>query len=137
MREPRTAGPSVTPVRHPARSRAGRGHRILWKADGTLLATGTFAAQAGHGWQDLVFAAPVPIVTGQTYIASYFDRTPTTPTNGTFHEKPSDGGARSPVAVRRGDGNGVFCYVSENPPCDFPFPTNSYRDTTTGSRRCG
>jgi hypothetical protein len=26
----------------------------------------------GHGWQDLVFDAPVPIATGTTYIASYF-----------------------------------------------------------------
>jgi hypothetical protein len=44
----------------------------LWKADGTLLATGTFTGETDSGWQTLTFATPVSIAPGTTYIASYY-----------------------------------------------------------------
>lgn len=43
----------------------------LWAADGTLLATGTFGSETLTGWQQLTFAAPVPITAGTSYVASY------------------------------------------------------------------
>ncbi|WP_199442694.1 DUF4082 domain-containing protein [Umezawaea beigongshangensis] len=43
----------------------------LWTATGELLATGTFTAETASGWQTLVFAAPVPVSAGTTYVASY------------------------------------------------------------------
>jgi hypothetical protein len=43
----------------------------LWAADGTLLATGTFASESGSGWQELDFSTPVPVTAGTTYVASY------------------------------------------------------------------
>lgn len=43
----------------------------LWTASGTLLGTATFATETASGWQDATFAAPVAIVAGTTYVASY------------------------------------------------------------------
>jgi Domain of unknown function (DUF4082)/Bacterial Ig-like domain/Bacterial Ig domain len=44
----------------------------LWSASGTQLATGTFEDETATGWQEMRFDAPVPVVAGTTYIASYF-----------------------------------------------------------------
>lgn len=43
----------------------------LWKADGTTLATGTFANESSVGWQTLTFSQPVEVAPGTEYIASY------------------------------------------------------------------
>lgn len=47
----------------------------LWAADGaaagTLLATGTFVNETASGWQQLIFANPVPVSANVTYVASY------------------------------------------------------------------
>ncbi len=43
----------------------------LWSTSGQLLATGTFAGETASGWQQLVFAAPVAITAGTTYVVSY------------------------------------------------------------------
>jgi Domain of unknown function (DUF4082) len=99
----------------------------LWKADGTLLATGEFAAQTGHGWQDLVFATPVPIVPGQSYIASYFAANADYAFEWNFFTNSAF--AVGPITAQQsveGDRNGVYCYVGES--CNL-FPTNSFRDT--------
>jgi len=44
---------------------------MLWKADGTKLAEGTFSAESSSGWQTLVFSQPVEIAKDTEYIASY------------------------------------------------------------------
>lgn len=46
----------------------------LWSAAGALLATGTFTNETSSGWQQMVFATPVPITANTTYVASYFTR---------------------------------------------------------------
>jgi hypothetical protein len=43
----------------------------LWRADGTLLGTGTFTNETASGWQTLTFATPVAIAANATYVASY------------------------------------------------------------------
>ncbi|HEX5495759.1 MAG TPA: DUF4082 domain-containing protein [Mycobacteriales bacterium] len=43
----------------------------LWSADGTLLATGTFANETATGWQTLSFGQPVHVTANTTYVASY------------------------------------------------------------------
>ena len=69
-------------------------------------------------------------MTGQTYIASYFAPNADYAYQWDFFtNSPLTVGPITALQSVAGDGNGVFCYVSENPPCDFPFPTNSYRDT--------
>ena len=48
----------------------------LWTSAGLALATGSFTVVPGStGWQELIFATPVPITSGQTYVASYFNPT--------------------------------------------------------------
>ncbi|MDE3009409.1 MAG: DUF4082 domain-containing protein [Pseudomonadota bacterium] len=43
----------------------------LWTSSGTLLATATFSAETASGWQQVLFATPVAITAGTTYVASY------------------------------------------------------------------
>ncbi|MFT7838624.1 DUF4082 domain-containing protein [Saccharothrix sp. BKS2] len=44
----------------------------LWSAAGDQLATGTFVNETASGWQTLVFAQPVQVFAGTTYVVSYF-----------------------------------------------------------------
>ena len=43
----------------------------LWDNAGTLLAQGTFLSETAGGWQELIFAEPVPISANTSYVASY------------------------------------------------------------------
>lgn len=43
----------------------------LWTASGTRLATATFANETASGWQQVLFASPVPVTAGTAYVASY------------------------------------------------------------------
>ena len=43
----------------------------LWSANGTSLATATFAGESAGGWQQVDFSSPVAISANTTYIASY------------------------------------------------------------------
>jgi uncharacterized protein DUF4082/Big-like domain-containing protein len=47
----------------------------LWTASGQLLATATFTSETGSGWQTVMFATPVTITAGTTYVASYYTTT--------------------------------------------------------------
>jgi hypothetical protein len=44
----------------------------LWSSTGTKLGTGSFASETASGWQQVLFAQPVPVVKNTTYVASYF-----------------------------------------------------------------
>lgn len=44
----------------------------LWTASGQLLATATFTNETASGWQTVMFATPVNITAGTTYVASYY-----------------------------------------------------------------
>lgn len=43
----------------------------VFKADGSVLASATFTAAAGTGWQSVRFTTPVPIRAGEQYVAAY------------------------------------------------------------------
>jgi len=43
----------------------------LWTSGGVLLASGTFTNVAADSWNELIFAEPILIAAGTTYIASY------------------------------------------------------------------
>lgn len=63
---------TVTAIRfHKAPGNTGTHTGTLWSADGTQLATGTFAGESTSGWQTLVLAAPVSVTAGSTYVAGY------------------------------------------------------------------
>ncbi|KOX16827.1 hypothetical protein ADK67_39675 [Saccharothrix sp. NRRL B-16348] len=44
----------------------------FWTSTGILLATGTFSGETTTGWQELTFAAPVPVQANTTYVVSYY-----------------------------------------------------------------
>jgi hypothetical protein len=44
----------------------------LWSGSGALLATATFTAETGSGWQTVLFATPVTVTAGTQYVASYY-----------------------------------------------------------------
>ena len=90
----------------------------LWTGDGgRLLATGTFTDETATGWQTLMFAHPVPVKPGATYVASYY-----APNGhysydaGYFFNNPA--GAAPIIAVSNSaGGNGVYTYDG---PTAFP-----------------
>jgi hypothetical protein len=99
----------------------------LWDGLGNRIATGTFAQTSKKGWQDLVFAQPVAISPGQTYIASYY-------TPGTKYAFQYDffdrAMTRGPITALRSTAsapNGLHCY--DVSPCTHPtdgFRSSSY-----------
>ena len=99
----------------------------LWESDGTLLARGDFPAGITNTWQDMSFAAPVTIVPGKTYVASYF--TPATKYAFRYRYFEEQGRTVGPVtAPRSGDEpNGVHCY--DDAVCGS-FPVRGFRDTS-------
>ena len=44
----------------------------LWTSTGTLLGSATFTNEGVTGWQQVLFAAPIPVTANTTYVASYF-----------------------------------------------------------------
>lgn len=71
--QPTVAG-NITGVRfYKAAANTGTHTGSLWSASGALLATGTFTNETASGWQALLFAGPVPVQAGTTYVVSYHD----------------------------------------------------------------
>ena len=100
----------------------------LWDATGTRLATGTFAGRGASGWQDLTFDAPVTVVPGQTYVASYY--TPKTRYAFEYGYFASAARTVGPITALRSTSaapNGVHCYDDRS--CGS-FPVRGFRDST-------
>jgi hypothetical protein len=94
----------------------------LWTSDGILLATGTFTDETATGWQTLMFANPVPVKPGVTYVASYY-----APNGhysydvGYFFNDPAGQPPITALANSTSGGNGVFSYGGPS-----AFPDSSY-----------
>jgi hypothetical protein len=94
----------------------------LWSATGTLLARATFSGESATGWQQVTFAAPVPVTAGTTYVASYF-----APAGGWavtidyFGGEWSQHPLRAPGSLDVG-GNGVYRYGAAP-----AFPNQTHR----------
>ncbi len=98
----------------------------LWSSNGTLLGTATFSFESGSGWQDVLFASPVPVTANTTYVVSYF-----APSG---HYSADKGyfkgtGYDNPPLHALADGvdgpNGVYVYTST----PGAFPINTYSAT--------
>jgi hypothetical protein len=103
----------------------------LWTAGGQRLAQATFSGESASGWQTVTFDAPVPILPGTTYVASYhapnghysasqdfFYRAPAPgPSGGAITDSPPLHALHNTETV----GNGVYAYGSAS-----SFPTNSF-----------
>lgn len=93
----------------------------LWSADGTRLATVTFANETATGWQDAQFAAPVAITANTTYVVSYFaPNGHYSVTDGYFADKAATNGTLTALQNGTDGDNGVYVYGSSS------FPSNSY-----------
>ncbi len=96
----------------------------LWSESGSALASATFTTETATGWQEVRFAAPVPIAAGTTYVASYFAP------NGHYAVDTGYFGAelvrsplRAPASAASG-GNGVYRYGGGFP--DASFNSSNY-----------
>jgi hypothetical protein len=96
----------------------------LWTAGGALLATAPFTAETATGWQQVLFATPVPVTANTTYVVSYYAPTGFYAGDGGFFN--GAGVDRAPLhALASGvDGpNGVYAYGAGG------FPSQSYDST--------
>ena len=85
----------------------------LWTSSGALLSTATFSSETAGGWQQVLFAAPVPISANTTYIASYFaPNGGYANTTNQFSLAGIDNGVLHALSDVAGSGNGVFIYGS-------------------------
>ena len=105
------------------KSAANTGTHIgsLWTLGGQRLAQTTFSGESASGWQTALFATPVGITAGTTYVASYFDpkghysATPTAFTTRVEHaplHAPAD--STSPNGVYKYGSTSAFPVYSHN-----------------------
>ncbi len=94
-------------------------HQVsLWKADGTLLATGTSTGEPLSGWQTVTFSSPIQITAGTTYVASYHTNGYYSSSSGYFNSAYTKG----PLSVSQN--GGVYAYGTNT-----TFPGNSFGGT--------
>ena len=91
----------------------------LWSANGTVLAQATFTNESATGWETVLFATPVPINAGTTYVASYYTAAGHySVDHGYFNQTYNSG-----VLHAQGGNNGVYVYGAH------AFPTNTYSNS--------
>jgi hypothetical protein len=98
----------------------------LWKTDGTKLESATFTGETATGWQQALFAGPVPIVAGTTYVASYYAPLGRYASNNTYFASAAT--TNGPLtALRNGTdgGNGVYKYGATGYP-DSTYQSSNY-----------
>ncbi|MEO6879342.1 MAG: DUF4082 domain-containing protein, partial [Mycobacteriaceae bacterium] len=121
-----TVASLVTGVRfYKASANTGTHTGSLWTSGGTLLATGTFAAESPSGWQSLTFANPVPVSAGTTYVASYNAPVGRYSVDAGYFTGKGAGQVPlvAPASGTPAGPNGVFRYGSG-------FPTSSFADSS-------
>ncbi|MEV6983847.1 DUF4082 domain-containing protein [Sphaerisporangium sp. NPDC051017] len=94
----------------------------LWTTSGLNLATGTFTDESESGWQTLTFAAPVQVVPGATYVASYFAPVGHYAFNDDYFSTATDSPPlHAPATTEVYGGNGVYAYGPSS-----TMPSGSY-----------
>ena len=109
---------------------AGTHTGSLWSASGTRLATGTFTAETGTGWQDLTFAAPVGLTAGLTYVASYHTTTGHYASTHQGFAAAVDNAPLHAPASTASSGNGVYRYGASAFPNLTYLASNYWVDVT-------
>jgi glucose/arabinose dehydrogenase len=93
----------------------------LWSNGGTMLAQATFTNETASGWQDVLFASPVAITAGVTYVASYYSPSGDFAASGSYFTQAVVNGPLRALADGEDGVNGLYKY-SATP----VFPTNGY-----------
>ena len=130
-----TAG-TVTGVRfYKGNSNTGTHVGHLWSSTGTLLASVTFGAETASGWQQALFASPVPIAANSTYVVSYFAPEGFYSSDSGYFSSPADNAPLHALASGIDGPNGVYRYGASAFPTDSYFDTNYWVDVvlTTGN----
>ncbi|MDR6506665.1 DUF4082 domain-containing protein [Arthrobacter oryzae] len=92
----------------------------LWNSAGEKIAEVTFTDETSTGWQTAMFANPVPLAVGQTYVVSYQAPNGNYAYTSAFFEQAWTNG----VFTAPGPNNGVYRYGAGG-----PVPTNSWNAT--------
>ena len=114
---------SITGIRfYKAAANTGTHIGNLWSSTGTLLGSISFSNETASGWQQMLFASPVAIVSNTVYVASYHC------TVGHYSEDDnyftSEGADNPPLhALTNGvsGGNGVYAYGTSS-----VFPSSTW-----------
>ena len=97
----------------------------LWSSTGTLLASATFTNETASGWQQVNFAAPVPIQANTVYVASYLaPQGRYSGDNDYFANSAVTRGVLQALQQGTSGGNGVYRYGASN-----AFPDSSWRSS--------
>jgi len=94
----------------------------LWTNTGTRLGNVTFTNESARGWQQALFAEPIPIQAGTTYVASYF--TPSRyAVSSNYFISPVTSGPLTALQDGTDGGNGVYRYTNTA----GAFPNNTFK----------
>lgn len=91
----------------------------VWSSAGALLGSAPFSNETPSGWQEVRFAAPVPVVAGQTFIVSYLGPNGGYAVDGNFFGSALVNGPLTALASSTSGGNGVFKYGGGFPDQSF------------------
>jgi len=96
----------------------------LWNSSGTLLATATFTSETASGWQEVLFASPVAITAGVTYVASSFSPSGDYASSVGYFTQAVVNGSLTGLADGEDGPNGVYIYSPAS-----AFPINDFNAT--------
>ena len=95
----------------------------LWSVGGQLLAQATFTGETASGWQTVLFAQPVQVTPGTTYVASYYaPNGHYSFTGAVFTSTFTNNPLQAPASG--GNPNGSYLYSGSN-----SFPTNGFNSS--------
>ena len=111
----------------------------LWTTGGTQLGSATFTSETASGWQQVVFATPVPIAANTIYVASYYAASGYFAFDSAYFTAAVDAPPLHALYNGTSGGNGVYKYGggiptqtwnSSNYWVDVVFTTRVGSDTT-------
>ncbi|MDC8013884.1 DUF4082 domain-containing protein [Tahibacter soli] len=98
----------------------------LWAANGTALATATFANETASGWQSVLFATPVTIAANTMYVASYHAPNGYYAADANYFASAYDNAPLHAPSSAASGGNGVYRYGATTVFPDQTFNANNY-----------
>ena len=96
----------------------------IWTTTGVLLGSVTFTGESASGWQQAIFASPVQVNAGTTYVASYFTSTGHYAFDQNYFSADVDNVPLHAPSNANGGGNGVYVYTAGS-----AFPNLSYNSS--------
>ncbi|MDP4263600.1 MAG: DUF4082 domain-containing protein [Bacteroidota bacterium] len=96
----------------------------IWSSTGTRLGEATFTGETASGWQQVLFATPVAVATGTTYIASYFSSAGYYAASNPYFTTAVVNGPLRALADGEDGSNGVYIYATAS-----AFPNLSYQSS--------